>query len=82
MKYQDDSLKVRILNLEKTDNRWSWIIVSLWDDSTTFCHTNQSGEGIFTGDGYYNQMTGLCQFSLCGCSKSAAYKRIKRYFEG
>jgi hypothetical protein len=75
---------ISIINLDKHDNEWSWdqkgIEYIFPDDMYTHFHTNQGGEGLFRGYGYSNQQTGTGQFSLRGCSKSAAYNRIKRYF--
>jgi hypothetical protein len=79
---------VSITGLYKSsvDNQWTWW-VSAYDHvqwSRKRCYeTNVAGDGIFevnerTMERY--QITGTCQFSLRGCSRSAAYHRIVRWF--
>lgn len=51
------------------------------DGDERFCYaTNNDGEGIFKYDDYRGdrkQLTGLCQFSIYGLTKSAARKKIR-----
>lgn len=44
--------------------------------------TDEEGRGLFQElvNGGFRQITGTCQFGLRGCTRSAAYSRIKRYF--
>lgn len=44
-------------------------------------HTNEAGEGVWTGDTYNRQITGTCDFQLHQKTRSGIYKAIKRWAE-
>ncbi len=63
------------------DGQWTWWIGG---EREHYYRTNEIGQGLFqVSDATLDvqQLTGTCQFSLAGCSKHAAYMRIKRYWE-
>lgn len=78
------------------DGRWSWTLIAADDDTEVDMCTNDRGEGISTltpdnswtvdSEGTrrsryrWQQCTGTGQFSLAGCSTSAARGRILRHF--
>jgi len=54
------------------------------DGNDPFCYaTNRDGEGIFQrwDNGNIKQLTGTCQFSIYGLTKSAARTKIRKRFQ-
>ena len=76
------NMKVKGLYRASAGQQWTWWIPV--DDYNDDCYeTNRDGEGIFQVNEATlerTQITGTCQFSLRGCSRSAAYHRIARWF--
>lgn len=74
--------RVLVRHLEKYYSGWSWI-VCVDDQWTDFHRTNRNGYGLFAVGDYGNvrQILGTGQFSLFRCSRSAAYGRIRRYYQ-
>ncbi len=78
------------------DGIWSWTLIQDDEDTDVRMHTNKSGEGIWAlipgnswtvdSDGerhpeyVWQQQTGTGQFSLSGCTHSAARGRILREY--
>lgn len=59
---------------------WEWNVTDQ-DGKTTTYRTNKRGDGLWHEDIYDDrQDLGTCQFSLVGCTRRAAYGRIRRYF--
>lgn len=78
---------VSIKHLSRSEDRYDWsftVIENSWTGHhESHYHTNNNGDGLFVTDyqGNSKQLVGTCDFTLHGCSKSAAYNRIKRFFE-
>lgn len=72
---------MKVKGLFRSERQWTWWLPT---DTGYDCYeTNRRGEGIFqvNEDTFERtQITGTCQFSLRGCSRSAAYHRIERWF--
>lgn len=72
---------VSVRNLKKKQGKWH-ADVARWHDEgdkgAFHIHTNSHGEGLWIGD---YQAAGTSQFSLSGCTKSAARHRLIAWFE-
>lgn len=71
-------MTISIKALKETSGFWTFS-VSGSDFSDGDYSTNSAADGLFTPD-LMTQHTGTAQFSLGGCTYSAAYNRIRRYF--
>ena len=75
-------VKVKGLYRASEDQQWTWRIPTETDQYDCY-ETNREGHGIFQVNEATlerTQLTGTCQFSLRGCSRSAAYHRVERWF--
>ncbi len=64
------------------DRGWSWTVTTVDDfgEDTSHYRTSTTGDGLFIYDGSVRQLKLTGEFSLRGCTKPAAYSRIRRYF--
>jgi hypothetical protein len=72
---------VKVKGLFRIGQQWMWCIPT--DTGYDSYETNRAGDGIFQVNDRTmerHQITGTCQFSLRGCSRSAAYHRVVRWF--
>lgn len=70
--------RIGVKNLRKTEDGWFFTVTV--DGAPDNYRTNKAGEGLFRDNTHMTQLTGTAQFTLVGCSKSAAYHRIRRWF--
>jgi hypothetical protein len=86
-------VKISGLYKSSVDNQWTWWVTeteynqawgTAYEGEKKCYETNIAGDGIFCVNEQTmdrTQLTGTAQFSLRGCTKAAAYSRIKRWFE-
>jgi len=73
---------MKVKGLYQSGKQWTWWIPTGTGQYECY-ETNIMREGIFQVNEATlerTQITGTCQFSLRGCSRSAAYHRIARWF--